>query len=72
MKTFTIQSTRAILIVDLLKLVISSKKNQKLQVEDVDDTFGKLLVGQLKLIPECDLKDDVKISLQQMVLRWKR
>ena len=72
MKTFTIQSTRAILIVDLLKSVISSKKNQKLQVEDVDDTFGKLLVGQLKLIPECDLKDDVKISFQQMVLRSKR
>ena len=72
MKTFTIQSTRAILIVDLLKSVISSKKNQKLQIEDVDDTFGKLLVGQLKLIPGCDLKDDVKISLQQMVLRWKR
>ena len=55
-----------------LKLVISSKKNQKPQGEDVDNTFGKLLVGELKLIPECDLKDDLKISLQQMVLRCKR
>ena len=55
-----------------LKLVISSKMNQKPQGEHVDDTFGKLLVGQLKLIPECDLKDDLKISLQQMVLRCKR
>ena len=41
-----------------LESVISSKKHQKLQGEDVDDTFGKLLVGQLKLIPECDLKND--------------
>ena len=55
-----------------LELVISVKKNQKPQGEDVDDTFGKLLVRQLKLIPECDLKDDLKISLQQMVLRCKR
>ena len=44
-----------------LESVISPKKNQKPQGEDVDDTFGKLLVGQLKLIPECDLKDDLKI-----------
>ena len=28
-----------------LKSVISSKKNQKPQAEDVDDTFGKLFVG---------------------------
>ena len=55
-----------------LESVISSKKNRNLQGEDVDDTFGKLLVGQLKLIPECDLKDDLKISLQKMVLRCKR
>ena len=55
-----------------LELVVSVKKNQKPQGEDVDDTFGKLLVRQLKLIPECDLKDDLKISLQQMVLRCKR
>ena len=55
-----------------LELVISSKKNQKPQGEDVDDTFGKLLVGQLKLIPEHNLKDDLKISLHQMVLRCKR
>ena len=55
-----------------LESVISSKKNQNPQDEDVDDTFGKLLVGQLKLIPECDLKDDLKISLQKMVLRCKR
>ena len=34
--------------------------------EDLNDTFGKLFVGQLKLIPELDLKDDLKISLQQM------
>ena len=54
-----------------LELVISSNKNQKPQGEDVDDTFGKLLVGQLKLIPECDLKDDLNISLQQIVLRCK-
>ena len=52
-----------------LESVISSKKNQKPQGEDVDNTFGKLLVGQLKLIPECNLKDDLNISLQQMVLR---
>ena len=50
-----------------LESVISSKKNQKPQAEDVDDTFGKLLVGQLKFILECDLKADLKISLQQMV-----
>ena len=56
----------------VLESVISSKKNQKPQGEDADDAFGKLLVGQLKLIPECDLIDDFKISLQQMVLRCKR
>ena len=55
-----------------LESIISSKKNEKPQGEDVDDTFGKLLVGQLKLIPECDLKDDLKISLQKMVLKCKR
>ena len=54
-----------------LESVISSKKPQKSQGEDVDDTFVKLLVGQLKLIPECDLKDDLRISLQQMVLRCR-
>ena len=54
-----------------LEPVISSKENQKPQGENVDDTFGKLLAEQLKLIPECDLKDDLKISLQQMVLRCK-
>ena len=55
-----------------MELVISVKKNQKPQGEDVDDTFGKLLIRQLKLIPESDLKDDLKINLQQMVLRCKR
>ena len=55
-----------------LESVISSKKNQKPQGEDVDDTFGKLLVGQLKLISGCNLKDDIKISLQKMVLKCKR
>ena len=55
-----------------LESVISSKKNQKPQGEDVDDTFGELLVGQLKLISGCDLKDDIKISLQKMVLKCKR
>ena len=49
-----------------LESVISPKKNQKPQGEDKEDTFGKLLVGQLKLIPECDLKDDLKINLP----RW--
>ena len=44
-----------------MELVISSNKNQKHQGEDVDDTFGKLLFGQLKLIPECNLKDDLKL-----------
>ena len=52
-----------------LESVISSKKNQKPQGEDVDDAFGKLLVGQLKLIPESDLKDDLKISLRQRSTR---
>ena len=33
-----------------LESVISSKMNQNRQDEDVGDTFGKLLVGQLKLI----------------------
>ena len=55
----------------VLESVISSKRSQTPRGEDVDDTFGKLLVGQPKLIPECDLKDDLKISLQQMVLRCK-
>ena len=55
-----------------LELLISSKKYQKPQGEDVDDNFSKLLLGQLKLIPECDLKDNLKISLQQMALRCKR
>ena len=41
-----------------LESVISSKRNQKPQGKDVEHTFGKLLVGQLKLIPECDSKDD--------------
>ena len=59
------------IIANVLESVISSKKNQKLQGEDIDNTFSKLLVGQLKLIPECNLKDDLKISLQQMVLRCK-
>ena len=52
-----------------LEAVISSKKNQKSHGEDVDDTFGRRLVGQLKLIPECDLKDGLKINLQQMVFK---
>ena len=51
---------------------VISKKNEEAPPEDVDDMFGKLLIGQLKLIPECDLKDDLKISLQQMILRCKR
>ena len=55
-----------------LESVISSNKNQKPREDDTDDTFGKLVVGQLKLIPECDLKDELKISLQQLILRCKR
>ena len=39
-----------------LESVISSKKNQKLEGEDVHDTFDKRLVGQLKIIPECNFK----------------
>ena len=38
---------------------VISKKNEKLTSEDPDSTFGKLLIGQLQLIPECDLKDDL-------------
>ena len=53
-----------------LQLVIS-KKNEKLTSKDPDSTFGKLLIGQLQLIPECDLKVDLKISLQQMILQCK-
>ena len=33
-----------------LESVFSSKMNQNRQDEDIDDTFGKLLTGQLKLI----------------------
>ena len=55
-----------------MESIISSKKNQKPQGEDIVDTFGKLFVEQLKLILECNLKNDLKISLQQMVLRCKR
>jgi len=51
---------------------VISKKNEKPPSEDADDTFGKLLIGQLRLIPDCDLKDDLKINLQQMILQCKR
>ena len=54
-----------------LEVVISSKRNQKSHGEDVDNTLDKRLVGQLKLIPEFDLKDALKINLQQMVLSCK-
>ena len=59
-----------------LESAISSKKNDAklnlIEDDDFDDTFGKMLIGQLKLIPECDLKDDLKIDLQQTVLKSKR
>ena len=61
-------STAAIAI----ESVISSKKESKTSRWSVDDTFGKLFVEQLKLILECNFKDDLKISLQQMVFRRKR
>ena len=48
-----------------LEPVISSKENQKPQGENVDDIFGKLLAEQLKLIPEYDLKDDLKIAFSK-------
>ena len=51
---------------------VISKKNEKLTSEDPDSTFGKLLIGQLQEIPECDLKDNFKISLQQIILQCKR
>lgn len=58
-----------------LESVISSRKDQPIskdKSEDADDAFVKLLVSQLKTIPDCDLKDDLKITLQQMTLRCKR
>lgn len=56
-----------------LESVISSKNSQAPQKkESADETFGKLLIDQLKLIPECDLKDELKITLQQIVLKCKR
>ena len=61
-------STAAIAI----ESVISSKKESKASSWSIDDKFGKLFVEQLKLILECNFKDDLKISLQQMVLRRKR
>ena len=51
---------------------VISKKSEKLTSEDSDSTLGKLLIGQLQLIPECDLNDDLRISLQQMILQCKR
>ena len=56
-----------------IQFVILSKNPQAPQNnENTDETFGKCLIDQLKAIPGCDLKDDLKITLQQMVLRCKR
>lgn len=55
-----------------LETVITKNSQAAPKVESADDTFGKLLVDQLKLIPECDLKDELKITLQQIVLKCKR
>lgn len=40
--------------------------------EDEDDAFCHLLKQQLMQIPDCEMKDDLKINLQQMVLKSKR
>ena len=50
---------------------VISKNNEKLTSKAPDSTFGKLLIGQFQLIPECHLKNDSKISLQQMILQCK-
>ncbi|XP_066926907.1 uncharacterized protein [Clytia hemisphaerica] len=47
-------------------------KPQTSSDDDADDIFGKLLIGLMKQIPECDLKEDLKINLQQVVIRCKR
>ena len=53
-----------------LESVITRKNSPTApRVESADETFGKLLVDQLKLIPECDLKDELKKTLQQMILK---
>ena len=51
---------------------VISKKNEKLTSEGPDSTYGKLLIEQLPLIPECNLKYDLKICLQQIILQCKR
>jgi hypothetical protein len=53
-----------------LESIVSKRQQQP--VENEDDAFCNLLKQQLKLIPDCDSKDDLKISLQQMVLACKR
>lgn len=55
-----------------LESVVSNKSQVPQKEDSADETFGKLLVDQLKLIPECDLKDELKITLQQIVLKCKR
>ena len=54
------------------RLFHQKKKNGKSQGEDVENTFGKLFFEQLNLILEWNLKDYLKINIQQMVLRCKR
>ena len=49
---------------------IASKPTQRPNNAE-DDAFGNLIKAQLSQTLECDAKDDLKIGLQQMVLRCK-
>lgn len=56
-----------------LESIMSKRKIEKESAaEDEDDAFCNLLKKQLKLIPDCDAKDDLKLTVQQMVVSCKR
>lgn len=56
-----------------LESIMSKRTIEKESVaEDEDGAFCNLLKKQLNLIPDCDAKDDLKLTVQQMVVNCKR
>lgn len=51
---------------------IASKRAKKLDENKGDNAFCQFLSNQLSEIPECDIKDELKINIQQLVLQCKR
>ena len=53
-------------------LNVLSEGEEKDKAKTDDQIFGKLIASSMAKVPEDDIKDELKISIQQLILNSKR